>query len=230
MKIRGDLMSVKILIADDEAKMLVLLKDFLEREQFEVLTCKDGLEAYERFLDTPDIDLFILDIMMPRMDGLETCERIRETSQKPIIMLTAKTREMDELKGFHRGADEYIKKPFSPSVLVARVKALLKRTAETNAQYIDAKLFIDFDKHVCKVNDQAIKLSKTEYKLLQYFIENKDSIVSREQILNHVWGFNYEGTDRTVDTHINRLRIKLNECSSRIQTVHGFGYRFEVLE
>lgn len=221
-------MSAKVLIADDESKMLVLLKDFLERENYEVVTANNGLEAYNYFLDDPSIDLFILDIMMPKMDGLEVCEMIRETSSKPIIMLTAKTREVDELFGFKRGADEYIRKPFSPSVLVARVKALLKRTLNETYVFNEKLLYIDFGNHKTTVNNDDIKLSKIEYKLMKCFIDNRGLVLSREQLLNDVWGFNYEGTDRTVDTHINRLRSKLKETSSYIQTVHGFGYRFEV--
>lgn len=221
-------MSTKILIADDEAKMLVLIRDFLVRENFEVVTASNGQIAYELYLEDPSIDLFILDIMMPVMDGLEACQKIRETSNKPIIMLTAKTREIDELFGFSRGADEYIKKPFSPTILVARVKALLKRTVKENTIYKDELLYIDFDTHSTLVKEQLIKLSKIEYKLLQLFVDNKNAVLSREQILDNVWGFDYEGTDRTVDTTINRLRTKLLECGSYIKTVHGFGYRFEV--
>ena len=222
-------MGIKILIADDESKMLVLLRDFLEREKYEVVTCMNGQAAYNKYLEDPDIDLFILDIMMPLMDGLEVCTRIRETSDKPIIMLTAKTREADELFGFNRGADEYIKKPFSPTVLIARVKALLKRSKSENNIYEDDLLYIDFDNHVSKINDKEIKLSKIEYKILKYLINNQNQVLSREQILNEVWGFDYEGTDRTVDTHINRLRMKLLECSKSVKTIHGFGYSFEVI-
>ncbi len=221
-------MSTKILIADDEKKMLVLLKDFLEREDFQIITANDGREAYDKFIEDDSIGLVILDIMMPYMTGLEVCEKIRETSGVPIIMLTAKTREIDELFGFNRGADEYIRKPFSPSVLVARVKALLKRTIKLNIVYSDGVLHFDFDNHITKVNDEDIKLSKIEYRLLQYFIDNKSNVLTREQILNSVWGFDYVGTDRTVDTTINRLRGKLKSCSNYIETVHGFGYRFEV--
>jgi len=221
-------MGTKILIADDEAKMLVLIRDFLVRENFEVVTASNGQIAYNMYLEDPNIDLFILDIMMPVMDGLEACQKIRETSSKPIIILTAKTREIDELFGFRRGADEYIKKPFSPTILVARVKALLKRTVKENTIYKDDQLFIDFDTHSTIVKDKPIKLSKIEYKLLQLFVDNKNAVLSREQILDNVWGFDYEGTDRTVDTTINRLRTKLLECGVYIKTVHGFGYRFEV--
>lgn len=221
-------MATKILIADDEAKMLVLIRDFLIRENFEVVTASNGQIAYNMYLEDPDIDLFILDIMMPVMDGLEACQKIRETSNKPIIMLTAKTREIDELFGFSRGADEYIKKPFSPTILVARVKALLKRTVKENTIYKDDLLFVDFDTHTTMVEEQPIKLSKIEYKLLQLFVDNKNAVLSREQILDNVWGFDYEGTDRTVDTTINRLRTKLFKCGTYIKTVHGFGYSFEV--
>lgn len=223
-------MSKKILIADDEKKMLIMLQDFLKRDQFEVISVSNGLEAYEAFLQDPTIDLVILDIMMPVMDGIEACAKIRETSDIPIIMLTAKTREVDELLGFHKGADEYIKKPFSPSVLVARVKALLKRTTKKQDTYNNGILNIDFINHIVKVDTNSIKLSKIEFKLLEYFIDNENSVLNRDQILNAVWGFDYVGTDRTVDTTINRLRIKLLEADTYIQTIHGFGYKFEVIE
>jgi len=223
-------MSPKILIADDEQKMLHLLRDFLEREQYEVVTCHNGQVAYDLFIKHNDFDLVILDIMMPLMNGIETCEKIKQTSDVPIILLTAKTREIDELIGFHKGADEYIRKPFSPSVLVARVRALLKRKQINHPVFEQGYLYVDYDNHFVKVKDQPIKLSKIEIKLLHFFTDNINIVLSREQILNAVWGFDYEGTDRTVDTHINRLRIKLIDCGNYIQTVHGFGYRFEVLQ
>ncbi len=221
-------MKAKILIADDEKRMLILLKDFLERADYEVLTASDGEDAYYQFIYSKDVDLVILDVMMPRMNGLEVCEKIRETSNVPIIMLTAKTQEHDELSGFEKGADEYIKKPFSPSVLVARVNAILKRTTKKSMIYQDDALMIDFNMHQTTVNGKSIKLGKIEYKVLNYFIDNRGAVLSREQILDEVWGFDYEGTDRTVDTHINRLRNKLLECGSYIQTIYGFGYVFEV--
>ena len=221
-------MKTKILIADDEKRMLILLKDFLERADYEVVTASNGEDAYYKFIYSKDIDLVILDVMMPLMNGLEVCEKIRETSNVPIIMLTAKTQEHDELSGFVKGADEYIKKPFSPSVLVARVNAILKRTTKKSMIYRDDALMIDFNMHQTTVNKKIVKLGKIEYKILNYFIDNRGAVLSREQILDEVWGYDYEGTDRTVDTHINRLRNKLLECGNYIQTVYGFGYVFEV--
>ena len=171
-------MSTKILIADDEKKMLVLLKDFLEREDFQIITANDGREAYDKFIEDDSIGLVILDIMMPYMTGLEVCEKIRETSGVPIIMLTAKTREIDELFGFNRGADEYIRKPFSPSVLVARVKALLKRTIKLNIVYSDGVLHFDFDNHITKVNDEDIYLETKD--IYEYDKEEVMKLVKAE--------------------------------------------------
>lgn len=221
-------MSYKILIADDEPKMRILVGDFLRNDGFEILEASDGEEALEQFYANTDIDLVILDVMMPRMNGWEVCEEIRTISSLPIIMLTAKNTEQDELTGFHKGSDEYVTKPFSPSILVARVKALLKRTYGDRSTSTYGDLTVDYSSHSCTFKDISIKLSQTEFKLLEYLIQNKGNLLSREQLLNHVWGFDYDGTDRTVDSHMNRLRTKLGDASDYIHTVRGFGYKFEV--
>lgn len=223
-------MKKKILIADDEMRMRILISDFLINEGYEIIEARDGKEAIERFLDEPTIHLVILDIMMPYFNGWEVCEEIRKVSKVPIIMLTAKNTENDELNGFKKGADEYIKKPFSPSILVARVNALMNRTYEENNKLNKGNLIIDTEKHLVKSKDNEIELSLTEYKMLLYMVQNEGTVLTRELLLNNVWGYDYEGTDRTVDTHINRLRIKLKELGDYIRTVRGYGYKFEVIE
>lgn len=215
----------KILIADDEPRMLMLIKDFLESD-YDITIANNGQEAIELF-NRYDFDLLILDIMMPIMSGLELIEVIRRTSDIPIILLTAKTGESDELTGFLTGADEYIKKPFSPSILKARVHAILRRQ-NTNTSYVKGRLKIDEAAGKINLDDNLLDLSSTEYKLLIHLISNTDIVLSRESLLNSVWGHDYIGTDRTVDTTINRLRIKLGEVSHYIETVRGLGYRFEV--
>lgn len=223
-------MKKKILIADDEMRMRILISDFLTNEGYEIIEAADGKEAIEKFLDDTTIHLVILDIMMPYFNGWEVCEEIREISKVPIIMLTAKNTENDELNGFRKGADEYIKKPFSPSILVARVNALMHRTYEDNNKLNKGNLVIDTEKHIVKSAGNEIELSLTEYKMLLYMVENEGAVLTRELLLNNVWGYDYEGTDRTVDTHINRLRIKLKESGDYIRTVRGYGYKFEVVE
>lgn len=223
-------MKVKILVADDETRMRILISDFLCNEGYEIIEAADGNEAIEKFYNDPTINLVILDIMMPYMDGLEVCEEIRKISDVPIIMLTAKNTENDELSGFRKGTDEYIKKPFSPSILVARVNALINRTYKTQENLIKGDLEINTETHTVKASGELINLSLTEYKLLLYMIENETQVLSRDKLLNNVWGFDYDGTDRTVDTHINRLRIKLKECGDYIKTVRGYGYKFEVIK
>ncbi|MFA9423532.1 MAG: response regulator transcription factor [Sedimentibacter sp.] len=223
-------MKKKILIADDEMRMRVLISDFLINEGYEIIEAADGNEALEKFTKEPTIHLVILDIMMPYLTGWEVCEEIRKISKVPIIMLTAKNAENDELYGFKKGTDEYIKKPFSPSILVARVNALMERTYGDNSLLIKALIAIDTEKHIVKCDGEIIDLSITEYKLLLYMIDNEDNVLSREQLISKVWGYDYDGTDRTVDTHINRLRIKLKESGNYIKTVRGYGYKFEVTE
>lgn len=223
-------MGKKILMADDESRMRILVSDFLKHEGYEIIEAKDGLEALNLFLEDPTIHLVILDIMMPNMNGLEACEKIREVSQVPIIMLTAKSAERDELTGFNIGADEYITKPFSPSILVARVNALLKRSYSEVMVIERGVLFIDQEQHEAKVRGEVVELSQTEYKLLCYLIDHENKVLSRDQILDSVWGYDYFGTDRTIDTHMNRLRVKLKDAGIYVKTIRGYGYKFEVTE
>jgi len=220
--------SMRILIADDEARMRKLVSDFLKKEGFEVLEADNGKKALDIFNDEK-IDLVILDIMMPEMDGWSVCRQIRKNSKVPMIMLTARGEESDELFGFDLGADEYITKPFSPMILVARVQALLRRAG--NEDY-KTKIFdgleineIGRDVHIDHVK---LELSPKEYELLVYLTDNKGIALSREQILNSVWDYDYFGDTRTVDTHIKKLRLKLGDKGEFIQTVRGLGYKFEV--
>lgn len=221
---------LKILVVDDESRMRKLVKDFLVKKQYKVLEAGDGEEAIEVFFGNKDISLIILDVMMPKMDGWEVCKEIRKFSKVPIIMLTAKSEENDELKGFELGVDEYISKPFSPKILVARVDAILRRANKIGADMtIEAgDIKIDKTAHIVKVKDKEIELSFKEFELLTYFIENKGIALSRENILNNVWNYDYFGDARTIDTHVKKLRSKLGDCGDYIKTVWGMGYKFEV--
>lgn len=221
---------LKILVVDDESRMRKLVKDFLVKKQYKVLEAGDGEEAIEVFFGNKDISLIILDVMMPKMDGWEVCKEIRKFSKVPIIMLTAKSEENDELKGFELGVDEYISKPFSPKILVARVDAILRRANKIGADMtIEAgNIKVDKSAHIVKVNDKEIELSFKEFELLTYFIENKGIALSRENILNNVWNYDYFGDVRTIDTHVKKLRSKLGDCGDYIKTVWGMGYKFEV--
>lgn len=221
---------LKILVVDDESRMRKLVKDFLVKKQYKVLEAGDGEEAIEVFFGNKDISLIILDVMMPKMDGWEVCKEIRKFSKVPIIMLTAKSEENDELKGFELGVDEYISKPFSPRILVARVDAILRRANKIGADMTIEAGDIKIDKaaHIVKVKDKEIELSFKEFELLTYFIENKGIALSRENILNNVWNYDYFGDARTIDTHVKKLRSKLGDCGDYIKTVWGMGYKFEV--
>ncbi|WP_273327275.1 response regulator transcription factor [Vallitalea guaymasensis] len=223
-------MNKTILIAEDESRMRILVSDFLTMEDYNILEAKDGRQAIDIFMKNPNIHLVILDVMMPYYNGWEVCEEIRKMSNVPIIMLTAKNTEPDELNGFKYGADEYITKPFSPSIFVARVNALIKRTYCTLEQdeIIKGNLSINVNQHKVTANKIPVDLSQTEYNLLLYMIQNEGQVFNRNQLLNNVWGYDYQGTDRTIDTHINRLRIKLKDCGNYIQTIRGYGYKFEV--
>lgn len=217
----------KILIADDEARMRRLVSDFLKREGFQILEAADGREALQKFDEDPSISLLILDVMMPAYDGWAVCREVRKTSMVPIIMLTARGEEADELFGFELGVDEYISKPFSPQVLVARVQALLRRTRGGAVKSFDG-LEIDEGARYVTVDGQHLNLSPKEFELLVYLAENEGRAISREQILSAVWDFPYYGDARTVDTHVKKLRLKLGDKAECIQTVRGVGYRFEV--
>ena len=221
---------IKILVVDDENRMRKLVKDFLEKKGFAVLEAADGQEAVEQFYGHQDIALIILDVMMPKMDGWQVCREIRNLSQIPIVMLTARGEERDELQGFDLGVDEYITKPFSPKILVARVEALLKRSNALPQEETISAGGIEVDKaaHLVKIDGKGIELSYKEFELLTYFIENQGIALSREKILNSVWNYDYFGDARTIDTHVKKLRSKLEDKGSYIKTIWGMGYKFEV--
>ena len=221
--------NIQILVVDDESRMRKLVKDFLQREGYSVLEAGDGMEAMDIFYEQK-IDLVILDVMMPRMDGWQTCREIRRDSTVPIIMLTARSEERDELQGFELGVDEYISKPFSPKILVARVGALLKRIYGTDAEEKMEAGGIELDKaaHQVQVDGKSIDLSYKEFELLTYFLENQGIALSREKILNNVWNYDYFGDARTIDTHVKELRNKLGDKGNYIKTIWGMGYKFEV--
>ncbi|MEL7564417.1 MAG: response regulator transcription factor [Dehalobacterium sp.] len=219
----------QILIAEDEPRMRKLVADFLKKEGYKVKEASNGREAVEEIDSNQSIDLAILDVMMPEKDGWTACREIRKKSSIPIVMLTARSQESDELFGFELGADEYVTKPFSPNILVARVNALFRRLENQEKTILKFKsLEVDLSGHLVTINGQEIELSPTEFDLLRYLVLNKGRALSREQILNAVWGYDYFGENRTVDTHITRLRTKLGKESGLIQTVRGLGYRFEV--
>lgn len=222
--------AIKILIVDDESRMRKLLKDFLEREGYSVLEASDGLEAIDIFYEDKDVALIILDVMMPRMDGWEVCREVRKNSNVPIMMLTARSEERDELRGFELGVDEYIAKPFSPKILVARVNALIKRVTGVakDAGLSIGGIEVDKAAHIVKIDGEEIELSIKEFELLVYFIENQRLALTREKILNNVWNYDYFGDARTIDTHVKKLRSKMGEKGNYIKTVWGIGYKFEV--
>ncbi len=221
---------LKILVVDDEARMRKLVSDFLVRQNFEVLEAGDGAEAIDIFFADKEIALVILDVMMPKMDGWEVCREIRKYSKVPIIMLTARGDERDELMGFELGVDEYISKPFSPKILVARVEAILRRTNAVSTEDVvtAGKIQVNKAAHQVTVDGKPIELSFKEFELLSYFIENQGLALSREKILNNVWNYDYFGDARTIDTHVKKLRSKLGDCGEYIKTIWGMGYKFEV--
>lgn len=223
---------VKILVVDDESRMRKLVKDFLARAHFEVLEAADGEEALDLFYQDKEIALIILDVMMPKINGWDVCREVRAASKVPIIMLTAKGDESDELQGFELGVDEYIAKPFSPKILVARVEAILRRVSPAAEQDTVEAGGIVMDKaaHLVTVDGARVELSYKEFELLSYFIENQGIALSREKILNHVWNYDYFGDARTIDTHVKKLRNKLGKCGEHIKTIWGMGYKFEVSE
>ena len=220
---------LKILVVDDESRMRKLVRDFLTKSNYEVIEAEDGAQAVDIFFEQNDIALIILDVMMPKMDGWQVCKEIREYSKVPIIMLTAKSDERDELQGFELGVDEYISKPFSPKILVARVEAILRRTSQASAdEVIEAGgIVINKAAHSVSVDGQPVDLSYKEFELLTYFVENKGIALSREKILNSVWNYDYFGDARTIDTHVKKLRSKMGEKGELIKTIWGMGYKFE---
>ena len=225
-----DMQDIKIMVVDDESRMRKLVRDFLTREGFKVIEAGDGEEAVDLFYANRDVALIILDVMMPKMDGWQTCREIRAESKVPIIMLTAKGDEQDELRGFELGVDEYISKPFSPKILVARVEAILRRSgkAETEEMLSAGGIEINKTAHEVSVDGKKIDLSFKEFELLSYFLENQGIALSREKILNHVWNYDYFGDARTIDTHVKKLRSKMGEKGEYIKTIWGIGYKFEV--
>lgn len=221
---------LKILVVDDESRMRKLIKDFLVKSGYEVLEAEDGEKAVDVFLSVKDIALIILDVMMPKMDGWEVCREIRKNSKVPMIMLTAKSSEADELKGFELGVDEYISKPFSPKILVARVEAVLRRSNSIvqDELLVAGDIVIDKSAHMVTIEGKSIDLSYKEFELLTYFAENQGIALSREKILNNVWNYDYYGDARTIDTHVKKLRSKLGEKGGEyIKTIWGMGYKFE---
>lgn len=220
----------KILIAEDESRMRKLIKDFLVRDGYYVVEAGDGAEALSIFKESSDISLVILDVMMPNLNGIDVCREIRTISSVPIIMLTAKDSESDELDSFDSGADEFISKPFSPKILMARIAALIRRSygeeesvTTTNA----GGIIINLEAHTVTIEDKPVDLSYKEFELLSFFIENEGIALSREKILNNVWNYDYYGDARTIDTHVKKLRQKLGEKGSYIKTIWGIGYKFE---
>lgn len=219
-----------ILIADDEKKMVRALKDLMAANGFAVIEAYDGQEALDKFYEyNTQIDLILLDVMMPCADGFEVAEEIRSTqSLVPIIMLTARGEEYDQLKGFRCGVDDYISKPFSPSVLLARIDAVLRRFGKDISKELSAgALVINTSQHSVLMDSKPLELTRREYDLLYYLIVNKGMIFTREQLLDNVWGYDFDGSARTVDTHIKQLRIKLGDHSDYIKTVHCVGYQFD---
>lgn len=220
---------LKILVVDDEGRMRKLVRDFLVKQNYEVMEAGDGEEALDLFFAQKDTALVILDVMMPKMDGWQVCREIRRYSKVPIIMLTAKGDEQDELQGFELGVDEYITKPFSPKILVARVEATLRRANPLASEDVLEAGGIELNKaaHQVKIDGKDMELSYKEFELLSYFMENKGLALSREKILNHVWNYDYFGDARTIDTHVKKLRNKLGDKGEMIKTIWGMGYKFE---
>ncbi|MCM1044504.1 MAG: response regulator transcription factor [Candidatus Gastranaerophilales bacterium] len=224
---------LKILVVDDESRMRKLVRDFLVKSNFTVIEAGDGEEALDLFFQDKEIDLIVLDVMMPKMDGWQVCREIRACSKVPIIMLTARTDERDELLGFELGVDEYISKPFSPKILVARIEAILRRTNQLEREEILSCGCIQINKaaHQVLIDGQSVELSYKEFELLAYFVENKGIALSREKILNHVWNYDYFGDARTIDTHVKKLRSKLGpKGGEMIKTIWGMGYKLETEE
>ena len=219
---------LKVLVVDDEARMRKLVKDFLTLKGYTVVEAGDGEEAVELFFGQKDIALIILDVMMPKMDGWEVCKTIRKYSKVPIIMLTAKSEERDELQGFKLGVDEYISKPFSPKILVARVEAILRRSNVVSDSITTVGgIEINKEAHQVTIDGKLIELSYKEFELLSYFADNQGIALSREKILNNVWNYDYFGDARTIDTHVKKLRSKMGEKGDLIKTIWGMGYKFE---
>ena len=222
---------LKILVVDDESRMRKLVRDFLKVKGFRVIEAGDGEEALDIFFREKDISLILLDVMMPKLDGWEVLKTIRQYSKVPIMMLTARGEERDELQGFDLGVDEYISKPFSPKILTARVEAILRRAGSKASDAVTVGgITIDKSARQVTIDGQPVELSYKEFELLDYFINNQGMALSREKILNNVWNYDYFGDARTIDTHVKKLRSKLGDKGDYIKTVWGIGYKFEVNE
>lgn len=220
---------VKILVVDDESRMRKLVRDFLTKSNYVVIEAGDGEAALDQFYTHKDIALIVLDVMMPKMDGWQVCREIRSSSRVPIIMLTARADEQDELQGFQLGVDEYVSKPFSPKILVARIEAILRRTNQMNEEILDCGgIQINKAAHQVLIDGKPVELSYKEFELLTYFVENRGIALSREKILNNVWNYDYFGDARTIDTHVKKLRSKMGEKGDLIKTIWGMGYKLEV--
>ncbi|WP_088041023.1 response regulator transcription factor [Bacillus sp. EAC] len=223
-------MSSTVLLIEDETRLREIVKEYFENDDFTVIEAADGVEGFKKFNENV-VDLIILDLMLPKMDGWEVCKLIREKSDVPIIMITARSEEEDQLLGFELGTDEYVTKPFSPKILVAKAKSVLRRTLDNKEDETDSKticgITINFSSRTADVNGEELQLTHKEFELLQYLIENKGIVLTRDQLLNNIWGYDYFGDGRTVDTHIKKLRHKLGEKSKHITTVIRVGYKFE---
>lgn len=221
-----------ILIVDDEIKIRILLRDFLERDGYTVVEAKDGIEALDLFEQSKTlIDMILLDVMLPNIDGWTVCREVKKTSDVPILMLTARSEDFDEVHGFEIGADDYIRKPIKPSALMARINSHFKRIDKHKPKtdhYTFGALSIEPSSHMVTINEEAINLSPKEFELLLMLVKHLGQVVTREQLLNQVWGYDYYGGERTVDTHMGRLRLKLGDMGHSIATIRGYGYRFEV--
>ena len=218
---------ITVLVVDDEARMRKLVCDFLQKKGYRFVEAEDGEQAIDRFFERKDIDLVILDVMMPKMDGWAVCKEIRQYSNVPIIMLTARSEERDELLGFKLGVDEYISKPFSPKILMARIDAILRRTGQDEEAVSLGGIVIDKKAHMVTIDGNPVELSVKEFELLSYFMDNRGVALSREKILNTVWNYDYYGDARTIDTHVKKLRSKMGAKGEYIKTIWGMGYKFE---
>jgi len=219
---------MKILIVDDEKRIRDVIKEYCYNEAYEVVEAENGIEAISKVKEIPNIDLIIMDIMMPKLDGYSASREIKSLQDIPIIMLSAREEEYDKLAGFEIGIDDYVTKPFSPKELMARIKAVLKRVNGDLEKYIYKDLEVDYKAHTVLIEGKTIKLTPKEYDLLIYFIKNTNIALSREQLLSKIWGYDFYGDDRTVDTHIKMLRNNLGKYRDLIVTVRGMGYKFEV--
>ena len=218
---------MKILIVDDEPLIREVIKEYCALENYEVLEAENGIEALEK-IKTNDIDIIVLDIMMPKLDGFSTLKEIKQIKNIPVILLSARKEEFDKLMGFDLGSDDYMTKPFSPKELIARIKAILKRTNKETDEYIYKTLKIDFKGHTVYIDNEEIKLTPKEFELLSYFVKNENIALSREQLLSKIWGYDFYGDDRTIDTHIKMLRNNLKQYRNLIKTVRSMGYKFEI--